>query len=170
MRACVVRTIAILAAVLALEGCATTNQAINVSVSQMRPFAASRGPGCDMPVLTERPTRHFVELAIVEGWAGSKDQEQELLQKLKNRACETGADALLINYSKEQQENRQNSIQVADRVADEASRTADETVDQQRQDTYHAIWRGSGMLGTPGHGGYYMDTYAIKFTSDGDHP
>jgi len=59
---------------------------------------------------------------------------------------------------------------VADRVADEASRTADETVDQQMQDTYQAIWRGSGMLGTPGHGGYYMDTYAIKFTSDGDHP
>lgn len=170
MRARVARAIVILAAALAVEGCATTNQAINVSVSQMRPFLASKGPGCEMPVLTKRPKRHFVELAIVEGWAGSQGQEQELLRKLKNRACETGADALLINYSKAQKENRQNSIEVADRVQDEADQTADETLDQQMQDTYGAVWRGSGMLGTPGHGGFYMDTYAIKFTSNGDHP
>ena len=170
MRACVPRAIVILIAALAIEGCATTNNAINVAVSQMRPFPASKGSGCDMPVLSQRPKRHFVELAIVEGWAGSQGQEQELLQKLKNRACETGADALLINYSKDQRANRKNSIEVADRIADEADKTADETVDQQMQDTYGAVLRGSGMLGTPGHGGFYMDTYAIKFTSNGDHP
>lgn len=138
----------------------------------MGPYLASKGPACDMPVLSKRPKRHFVELAIVEGWAGSRDQEQELLQQIKNRACETGADALLINYSRDQKNNRENSIEVGDRVADEADKSADETVNDEMQDSFNAAWRGSAMIGTPGHGGFYMDTYAIRFTSNsnGDNP
>ncbi len=157
------RAIVILVVALALEGCATTNQKINVSVSQMGPYLASKGPGCDMPVFTKWPKHHFKELAIVEGWAPSAAKGQELVRKLKDSACEMGADALLVTASEDQKANPQNSIEVADRIQDEADQTADETVDQQFVDTYRAVYNGHGLQGTPGHGGLYMDTYAIKF-------
>ena len=157
------RAIVILVVALALEGCATTNQKINVSVSQMGPYLASKGPGCDMPVLTKWPKQHFKEMAIVEGWAPSAAKGRELVRKLKDSACEMGADALLVTASKNQKANPQNSIEVADRIQDEADQTADETLDQQMYDTYDAVLKGSALQGTPGHGGLYMDTYAIKF-------
>jgi len=56
---------------------------------------SAKGPGCSMPVLYAEPIGIFRKTTIIEGW-GALGSENEMLESAKNRACEVGADALLI--------------------------------------------------------------------------
>lgn len=153
----------ILGAALAVAGCSAKNRPITVSVSQMRTYpSAARGSGCDMPVLNEMPKDHIEELAIVEGWAGSPEQEDALLQQLKDKGCEVGADALLLVSSKTQQASHKNTITMHNEIS-EASHSMSGSALDVMQSSYAAAAANSGAEGTPGHGGFYVETYAIKF-------
>ncbi len=82
---------------LGLLGCFyTPSQPPEVRISQITSYpAAAKGRDCNMPVLYSEPEGKYARIAIVEGWAGG-DKSSELLAEIRQRACETGADALLV--------------------------------------------------------------------------
>lgn len=155
--------IGILGTALAMAGCFAKNRPITVSVSQMRPYdTAAKAAGCEMPVLDEMPKRKHEDLAIVEGWAGTPERQPELMQQLKDKGCEVGADALLIISNKTQMASHKNTIRMANEIAEAAHTAADSTLDVMKN-SYYAAAANSGAEGTRGHGGFYVETYAIKF-------
>ncbi len=159
-------TIGIVGAAVLLAGCSAKNRPITVSVSQMRPYpTAAKGDGCDMPVLNELPKRRLEELAIVEGWAGSPQQEPELLERIKNQGCQIGADALLVISSRTQLASHKNTIVMANEIAENAHVASDSTLDVMHN-SYIAAAQNSGAEGTPGHGGFYLEAYALKYVND----
>jgi hypothetical protein len=87
-----------LAALPMLSSCARQNSKIpQVTVSQIEPYLhAAKPPDCSMPILYSEPRTKYRKIAIVEGWVRGPEQKAELLAALQRKACETGADALLV--------------------------------------------------------------------------
>ncbi len=66
------------------------------------PGRAAKPPDCDMPVLRSEPLRDFRKVAIIEGTGNVFAEEKDVLPAVKRRACESGADAIIILTSKSQ--------------------------------------------------------------------
>jgi hypothetical protein len=66
------------------------------------PGRAAKPPDCDMPVLRSEPLRDFRKVAIIEGTGNVFAGEKDVLPAVKRRACESGADAIVILASKSQ--------------------------------------------------------------------
>ncbi|MGH7933927.1 MAG: hypothetical protein ACREQN_12290, partial [Candidatus Binataceae bacterium] len=76
---------------------------MQVNVTQLAPYVhAAKAPACDMPVYERMPTGQIEQVAIVEAWADLKDKTNDVLPALKRKACETGADALVLINSNHQ--------------------------------------------------------------------
>jgi hypothetical protein len=107
-----------------------------------------------MPVLHTEPKAKFTVVAIVEGW-GSADQDKELLTAIQRRACETGADALILVSDRMQIERSvlydPNEPPVASGNASVEQNAGDEIIEKERM----------APIGRVGHSGHYIDTYAI---------
>jgi len=74
-----------------------------VSLTEIEPSGHSaKPPDCDMPVLRADPTRPFRKVAIVEALGNVFANEDRVLPVVKGKACETGADAIVVNTSKSQ--------------------------------------------------------------------
>jgi hypothetical protein len=63
---------------------------------------AARAPDCNMPVLRREPLSDFRKVAIVEGLGSVYASEADVLPAVQRKACETGADAIVILTSKSQ--------------------------------------------------------------------
>ena len=63
---------------------------------------AAKPPDCDMPVLRHEPLRDFRKVAIVEGLGNVYGSEADVLPAVQRKACETGADAIVVLTSRAQ--------------------------------------------------------------------
>jgi hypothetical protein len=146
----------------ALCGCSQTSQSdlkVQVQVSQLAPYPnAAKGPDCDMPVLRQRPLERYSEVAIVEGWA-ERGKADELLKELRRKACQTGADALLIVESREQV-TKQHLYKA---TPNEESEETTGMGGMQQPGEYIQKEEHVPKVGEPGHSGYYTDSVAIVY-------
>ena len=73
------------------------------TVTEIEPSGrAALPPDCNMPVLRREPLADFRKVAIVEGLGNLYSSEAEVLPVVQRKACETGADAIVILASKSQ--------------------------------------------------------------------
>ena len=63
---------------------------------------AAKPPDCPMPVLRREPLTDFRKVAIVEGTGNVYASEADVMPVVQRKACETGADAIVILASKSQ--------------------------------------------------------------------
>jgi hypothetical protein len=94
-------TLAVIAGLAA--GCAKVALPPQADVSEIEPSGrAAKPPDCDMPVLRSPPLQDYREVAIIEGVGNTFLSEADVLPVVKRKACETGADAIVITGSKSQ--------------------------------------------------------------------
>ena len=63
---------------------------------------AAKPPNCDIKVLRHEPLTEYRKVGIIEGTGNVYASEEEVLPAVKRKACETGADAIIILASKSQ--------------------------------------------------------------------
>src|SRR5271156_2926369 len=74
-----------------------------VTLSEVEPSGrAAKPPDCNMPVLRHEPLRDYRKVAIVEALGNRHDVEADVLPAVKRKACETGADAIVVTESRAQ--------------------------------------------------------------------
>jgi hypothetical protein len=150
-----------------IAGCGAQKSPLQVAVTQLGPYShAAKGPDCPMPILETMPFNTGSQIAIVEAWADQKDQPPDVLPALRRKACETGADALVIINS--QHQDIKNLLYAS---------TPESMVDQQKQSGYaqeqgdSTAIREAGhtrVIGEPGHNGFYVDAVAIEYSATDD--
>lgn len=91
--------------VMAVAGChkALIKEPPDVNVSEMEPSGrAAKPPNCTMPVLDAEPTASYRKIALIDARAVPGTEEKEIIPAMVRKACETGADAIVITSSKAQ--------------------------------------------------------------------
>ena len=63
---------------------------------------AAKPPDCDIQVLRHEPLTEYRKVGIIEGTGSVYASEEDVLPPVKRKACETGADAIIIVASKSQ--------------------------------------------------------------------
>jgi len=120
----------------------------------------AKDPNCYMPIIYAEPTVDFRKIAIVDAWASLKYSEQQVLDEVKRKACETGADAVLV-LSGTKQDNRRLLYTGAPnptRLAYGADAPpGDYIMDREHQPD----------IGGVGHRGTYVDAIAIVYSNPG---
>ena len=98
------RAALIIGLTLAAAGCAhVISLPPQVTVSEVEPSGrAAKPPDCNMPVLRHEPLKDFRKVAIVEGLGNVYASEADVLPAVQRKACETGADAIVVNTSRAQ--------------------------------------------------------------------
>src|ERR1039458_8406594 len=99
-----VRTAIIIGLTIAAAGCAhIISLPPQVTLAEVEPSGrAAKPPDCNMPVLRHEPLRDFRKVAIVEGLGNVYASEADVLPAVQRKACETGADAIVILTSRAQ--------------------------------------------------------------------
>jgi len=89
---------------IAAAGCARViSLPPQVTLAEVEPSGrAAKPPDCSMPVLRHEPLRDFRKVAIVEGLGNVYASEADVLPAVQRKACETGADAIVILTSRAQ--------------------------------------------------------------------
>ena len=88
---------------IAAAGCAKVSLPPQVTLSEIEPSGrAAKPPDCDMPVLRHEPLADFRKVAIVEAMGNVYASEADVLPAVQRKACETGADAIVVLTSKAQ--------------------------------------------------------------------
>jgi hypothetical protein len=139
-------------------GCSEQRTPMEVSVTQLAPYMnAAKDPGCTIPVLYSMPMGSYTQVAIVEVWADLKDTKDDVLPALRRKACETGADAVVILNSTHQ-DIKQLLYQASPN-------------EQLKETTQQNVYAGQGeyiqemehtrRIGEAGHNGLYVDAVAI---------
>lgn len=97
-------TILPVALALAAAGCVgVVSLPPQVSVAEIEPAGrAAKPPDCNMPVLRHEPLTDYRKVAIVEGVGNRYADESQVMPAVQRKACETGADAIVILASKAQ--------------------------------------------------------------------
>lgn len=128
------------------------------TVTEIEPSTRpARSPDCYMPVLRADPTVDYQKIAIVDGWGSLKYTREQVMEVVKRKACETGADALLVIDTAEQN-TRKLLYQGAPNPL-RNSQTADWTPGQYINDREKVP-----DIGSVGHPGNYVDAVAIIYT------
>ncbi|HVA78076.1 MAG TPA: hypothetical protein VNF27_09280 [Candidatus Binataceae bacterium] len=96
--------IALVVAPLCVTGCfkAATLPAQAVYTEIEPSGSAAKPPDCDIPVLRHEPLTEYRKVGLVEGTGSVYDSESDVLPAVKRKACESGADAIVILTSKSQ--------------------------------------------------------------------
>jgi hypothetical protein len=126
---------------------------VSPMTSVMRP---AKAPNCPLQVLSTMPATDVQQLALVDTWGDQSAKDADLLPVLKSKACEVGADAVVITSNKSQHEGEQlegYDAQVGSNINNKAA-----NVSQRMHDP---------TVGEVGHGGRYMSGVAIAFTKGG---
>jgi hypothetical protein len=99
-----VRIAIVIGLMLAALGCAqVVSLPPDVTVSEVEPSGrAAKPPDCNMPVLRHEPLKDFRKVAIVEALGNRFASEADVLPAVQRKACETGADAIVVLTSKAQ--------------------------------------------------------------------
>jgi len=117
-------------------------------------------------VLGLMPLRNLSEVAIVEVWADAKDQPPDVLPALQRKACETGADALVIINS--QHQDVKNLLYGAS-----PNQTLTSVTEHQayaNPGDYIKEAEHTRRIGEAGHNGFYVDAVAIDYLAEDVHP
>jgi len=140
--------------------CSTQRTPMQVSVTQLAPYVnAAKDPGCTIPVLQTMPTGTYTQVAIVEAWADLKDTEDDVLPALRRKACETGADALVLLNSTHQ-DVKQLLYQASPN--EQLNETTQQNV-YAGQGEYIKEMEHTRVIGEAGHNGLYIDAVAIIY-------
>ena len=119
----------------------------------------AKGPNCPLQVLQTMPDSDIKQLALIDTWGDEMANDADLLPVLKSKACEIGADAVVITSNKSQHEGDQ-LVGWDDKVSSTvASKNAN--VSQRMHDP---------TVGEVGHKGHYLSGVAIAFTKGGQTP
>lgn len=99
-----VRIAFIIGLTIAAAGCAhVVSLPPQVTLSEVEPSGrAAKPPDCNMPVLRHEPLNDFRKVAIVEALGNRFASEADVLPAVQRRACETGADAIVVLTSRAQ--------------------------------------------------------------------
>jgi hypothetical protein len=123
---------------------------------------AAKSPNCYMPVLYAEPVVDFQKVALVDGWGSLKSSQAEVLEVVKRKACETGADALVVLTTTAQE--RHNLLYTAEpnpaRQAGADTQVGDYINDREK----------IPEIGSVGHPGTYVDAIAIIYPAPGAKP
>jgi len=143
----------------AAAACTEPNMPPTATVTEIETTTrAAKDPNCYMPVIYAEPTVDYRKIALVDAWASLKYSEQQVLEEVKRKACETGADAVLL-LSHTQQITRQQLFEGAPNSARLAGGAngppGDYIMDRERQPD----------IGGVGHRGTYVDAVAIVYTN-----
>jgi len=117
-----------------------------------------------MPVLSTLPLTTYDQVAIVEAWADLKDQADDVLPALQRKACETGADALVIVNSSHQD--------IKNLLYQASPNESQSDVDSKGggSGAYIRETEHTRLIGEAGHNGFYIDAVAINYRPDLDKP
>lgn len=150
-----------------LAGCSSKNNELQVEVTQLAPYTnAAKAPDCQMPVLGVMPLRNLSQLAIVEVWADSKDQPPDVLPALQRKACETGADALVIINSEHQDvKNLLYGASPNQTLTNVTEKQAYANPGDYIKEAEH-----TRRIGEAGHNGFYVDAVAIDYLAEDQRP
>ncbi len=146
--------------ILALAACgAEPNTPPSATVTEIETTTRpAKDPNCYMPVIYAEPTVDYRKIAIVDAWASLKYSQAQVLEEVKRKACETGADAVLL-LSGSQQEGRRLLYEGAPnptRLAGGASTPpGDYIMDREKE----------AEVGSVGHRGTYIDAVAIIYAA-----
>jgi len=145
-----------------LAACSTPGKVpMQVNITQLANYARpAQPPECHMTVLTAMPLTTFKEVAIVEAWADLKDDKSDVIPAMRRKACETGADALVITNS--QHQDIKNFLYQAS--PNETLNEATQKDVYAGQGEYIKAAEHTHRIGEAGHNGFYMDGVAIDYT------
>ena len=118
----------------------------------------AKDPNCYMPVIYAEPTVDFRKIAIVDAWASLKYTQEQVLAEIKRKACETGADAVLVLSGTQQQTRRELYVGEPNPTRlsyGAAAPPGDYIMDREKQPD----------IGGVGHRGTYVDAVAIVYTN-----
>jgi|SRR5579883_134363 hypothetical protein len=91
-----------------LAGCGQQREDPEVTVSWLaRETRAAKPADCAMPTLTALPNADYQQIAIIEVTDDYHADHQEVLDLAHRKACETGADALVVLEDKRQEEGQE---------------------------------------------------------------
>ncbi len=149
-----------LSLIFALGACsAEPNMPPTASVTQIETTTRpAKDPNCYMPVIYAEPTVDYRKVAIVDAWASLRYSESQVLDEVKRKACETGADAVLY-LSGNQQKGRRLLYEGAPNPTREASGAAESEAD------FINDREKESEIGSVGHRGTYVDAVAIVYTN-----
>jgi len=129
----------------------------SATVTEIEPSTRpARSPNCNMPVLRADPIVDYQKIAIVDGWGSLKYSRDQVMDVVKRKACETGADALVIIDAAEQ-----NTRKLLYEGAPNPLRNS-QTADQVQGD-YIMDREKVPDVGSVGHPGTYIDAVAIIY-------
>jgi hypothetical protein len=149
------KRLAVVPLVILVAGCFSRAAQPQVSVTEMEPAGrAARAPDCSVPILSVSPSGVFRKVAIIEGWSDESNQ-QDLWDELKRRACEVGADALLV-ISDKGQATTHLVYDPANEDPENGGASASQNKGEQIIAKEHRP-----RIGEVGHTGHYIETYAI---------
>jgi len=89
----------------AMAGCASAVPRLPPQVTYTEIQAsgvAAKPPNCDIKVLNHDPLAEYRKVGIIEAEGSVYATEDEVLPAVKRKACETGADAIIVVTSKSQ--------------------------------------------------------------------
>jgi hypothetical protein len=86
-----------------LAGCAHVALPPRITSTEVEPSGrAAKPPDCNLPILRATPSAPYREVAIIEGLGNRYLSEQDILPLVARKACETGADAIVVRESRGQ--------------------------------------------------------------------
>jgi len=141
-------------------GCATvTKKTLQVDITQLAPYVhAAKAPNCTMPVMESMPIGDYKQVAIVEAWGSLADETPDLLPALTRRACEAGADALVIINSQHQDIKHLLYAATPNETFTEASKKNSFAA----PGDYMRAMEHTRRIGEAEHNGFYIDAVAIN--------
>jgi hypothetical protein len=153
-----------IAGIALLAGCSTPGKVpMQVNITQLANYARpAQSPECKMQVLSSMPLTTFKEVAIVEAWADLKDDKSDVIPAMRRKACETGADALVILNS--QHQDIKSFLYQAS--PNETLNEATQKDVYAGQGEYIKTAEHTRRIGEAGHNGFYIDGVAINYTVD----
>jgi hypothetical protein len=150
-----------------VAGCAAEKQPLQVQLTQIAPYnRAAKPPSCNMPLLDKMPLTRFKQVAIVEAWADERDEQTDVMPALQRKACETGADALVIINSEHQDiKNLLYRASPNEQMTETTEKNAYATSADYIQAAEH-----TRRIGEVGHNGFYIDAVAINYVHQKNQP
>ncbi len=99
--------VAVATAFALMAGCAEKREPPEATVSWLAPRTrAAKSFDCTMPVLSAMPNTDYQQIAIVEVTDDYNADDREVLGLAQRKACETGADALVVFENQRQQRGK----------------------------------------------------------------
>ena len=136
-------------AIAMLAGCAPQRDAPETTVSWLAPQTRAAKPlDCPMPMLAAMPNADYQQLAIIEVSDDYHADDAEVIGLARRKACETGADALVILENARQKLG--NGVPV-----NPGAKVNSDSPDAQDQRTPE--------IGDPGHQGHFLNGVAIAY-------